>query len=239
MAKILMFGNQKGGVGKSQCTVILAAALSSAPFNLRVTVADVDSQKSIVAARKFDLRTLDGSPAFDVVDCSAADLLRQARQLDAENDVLLIDAAGKLDADLPLKQQEISKILMIVDTLFIPFVAGNYNFESTLNYLKFVRQIQQIRQDSARPLNVYGFVNMYRQRSVRDRVLLDDLDTLKKKAGLQVMVTPLRHYALFADADTFGTLYDPQTFDTAQLNALAWINEIAKTAAIRPAGRGA
>lgn len=228
-----MFGNQKGGCGKSLCTVIAATAYSQAPFNLRVTVADVDPQRSIDAARKYDLRRYDTPAPFDVVACSVSDFQRQAQQLDDDNDLLFIDAAGKLDADLPVKDQEISKTLMYADYLFIPFVAGAFNFEASYNYLRFVQQIQQIRQEAGRPLSVVGFVNMFRQRSVRDRYLADDLAELKDRAGLQVMKTELNHYALFADADTFESLYDPQTFDTARLNVLAWLNEISKICKIK------
>ena len=232
MAKIIMFGNQKGGVGKSLCTVITATAYSQAPFNLRVTVADVDPQKSIMSARKYDLRRYDTPAPFDVVACSVSDFQRQAQQLDDDNDLVIIDAAGKLDADLPVKQQEISKTLMYVDCLFIPFVAGAFNFEATYNYLQFVQKIQQIRAGSGRPLQVFGFVNMFRQRSVRDRYLADDMNELKKRAGLQIMKTGLNYYALFADADTYESLYTPDTFDTAKLNVLAWLNEISKVCKI-------
>ena len=56
MAKILMFGNQKGGVGKTQVSIMTATALSQAPFNLKTCVVDIDNQKSVIRARSFDLR---------------------------------------------------------------------------------------------------------------------------------------------------------------------------------------
>ena len=141
MAKILMFGNQKGGVGKSQCTLMLASTLSQAPFDLKVVVVDIDDQKSIASCRTID-KTAYGSEQpepYPVLDYSIADLQNNISQLDKDYHVILIDAAGKLDAKADVTQQEISKSLMYVDYLFLPFVSGNHNLDSTFKYLRFVQ----------------------------------------------------------------------------------------------------
>ena len=91
-----MFGNQKGGVGKSQCSVLLATALAQPPFNLKVTLIDLDDQKSVVAARKLDkLSYTEGVEAYPILDKTIEAMQDDIVQLDAENHIIIIDAAGK------------------------------------------------------------------------------------------------------------------------------------------------
>lgn len=237
MSKIIMFGNQKGGVGKSQCTVLAATALSMEPWHNKVAVIDVDSQKSVFHARRMDARTYKQTkPPFSVLDFDIKGLQSNIKALDQSQEVVFIDVAGKLDTSLPVQQQEISKALMYVDYLFIPFVAGNYNLESTIKYLEFVNQVAAIRQNSNRPLHTTGFVNMYRGRTVASRYLMEDLSEIKKAAGIPIMKTPLNNYTLFNDADTYTSLYNPDTYETPKINFLQWVNELCKIAKLKKNG---
>ncbi len=230
MAKIIMFGNQKGGVGKSQCSVMTASALSLPPFNLKVTLIDVDEQKSVVSARNLDKRAYtEGVAPFEILDLTVEQMQEQIALLDAQNHVILIDAAGKLDARADVTQQEISKSLMYVDYLFLPFVAGNYNLDATLRYLQFVLQLQKARVLSSRKLTATGFVNMYKTRSRKNTFLIQDIDALKSSANLPFMQNFLNDYAAFSDADTYTSLFDPLSNDAAKANFAAWMNEFAKT----------
>ena len=161
-----MFGNQKGGVGKTQVSIMTATALSQKPFNLKTCVVDIDNQKSVIRARNFDLRAYQTESApFDTFSYSMPELQKNIASLDKTYQLIVIDAAGKLDTAQPIEIQEISKALMYVDSLLIPFVAGNYNLESTLDYFRFIKNVQLQRALQPRPLNVFGFVNMHRARS--------------------------------------------------------------------------
>ncbi len=235
MAKIIMFGNQKGGVGKSQCSVMVATALSRPPFNLKVALVDIDEQKSIVYARKMDALsyvTEGGAatpPPFEVFDFDIETLQNQVADLDKKYQVLLIDAAGKLDAKADINQQEVTKSLMYIDYLLLPFVAGNYNLDSTLRYLQFILQVQKARVLSNRQLTAIGFVNMYRSRSRKNQFLLQDIADLGQSAQLPFMQNYLNDYALFSDADTFSSIYEINpTSDPAKQNFQIWFNEFCK-----------
>lgn len=233
MAKILMFGNQKGGVGKSQCSVMVATALSQAPFGLKVAMVDIDEQKSVVSARKMDKQSYaDAVPPFDVFDFTVEEMQANIAQLDASYQIVVIDAAGKLDARADVTQQEISKSLMYVDHLFLPFVAGNYNLDSTLRYLQFVLQLQKARVLSNRKLSATGFVNMYRSRSKKNQFLLQDIEALTQSAQLPFLQNYLNDYALFSDADTYSSLFDGGSSDPAKQNFAAWLAEFARVAGI-------
>jgi cellulose biosynthesis protein BcsQ len=227
MAKILMFGNQKGGVGKSQCSIMTAAALSHPPFNFKTCIIDTDNQKSVLRIRNLDLRAYQTETVyFDVFGYKVAEMQNIIGQLDKDYDIIILDAAGKLDNDLPIETQEITKILMYVDCLFIPFVAGNHNLDATIEYFQFVRQVQKIRQLQPRNLKVLGFVNMHRSRSKANTFLLEDIETIQASEQLLMMKTGLNDYSLFRDADTMTSIYAPLSNDSAKANFSAFIDEL-------------
>ncbi len=230
MSKILMFGNQKGGVGKSQCGIMLATALSQPPFSLRVALVDIDDQKSVVACRGIDRRSYPTETVepYAILDYSIADLQKNIGELDQQYQVVLIDAAGKLDAKADVTQQEISKSLMYVDYLFLPFVSGNHNLDATHKYLKFVQQIQSARTLSQRQLTMTGFVNMFRSRSKKNQYLLEDIESIVSTEGVPFMKNYLNDYALFSDADTYTSLYESSSNESAKQNFAAWVNEICR-----------
>lgn len=224
-----MFGNQKGGVGKSLLTTLTATALSQAPFNFKTLVIDLDNQKSIVRARSFDLRAYQtDSPPFEVLGYTIGELQENIQRLDKAFQIIIIDVAGKLDNAQPIETQEITKALMYVDRLFIAFVAGNYNLEATIDYFQFIKQVQKIRALQQRNLDVLGFVNMHRSRSRANTFLTEDLEILKASERLTMLETALNDYALFREADTITSLYDPLSNDAAKQNFTHFLNEIIK-----------
>ena len=107
--------------------------LSQEPFNLDVCIIDTDRQKSIVEARVYDAEDYEEF-SYDVLDLDLPQLQEQIYDLDQKYDLIFIDTAGRLDITLDIQQQEITKALMYADYLFIPFRAGNFNLDATLEY---------------------------------------------------------------------------------------------------------
>lgn len=225
MAKIISFANQKGGIGKTQCTVLSASALAA--LGKRVVVLDMDPQASIITARKFDDVT--DRKAFAVESIQAPQLSERLKALDQTADFIFIDLPGKLDIDAPIKEQVISKALMYLDYLFVPFVAGNYNLESSLHFINIARRIESARSQSGRKLHLIGFVNMYRNRSRLNDYLIQDVEKIQSKTGVKFMQQALKYYTTFADTDTITTLYQPGAKDPAKANFTAWFKELQKT----------
>lgn len=228
MSKIIVFGNQKGGVGKTTCTVMAAAALSQAPFNLRLSVIDTDHQKSIVKSRLLDMEDFTGLLPFDILNYNVKTLQDRIHELDKMNDIIFVDVPGKLDSDLPAEQQEISKVLLYADYLFLPFTSGNYSLDATLDYLKFVLRIREQRANSTRPLKVIGFVNMYRERSKNNRYLTGEINQIKQFASVPFMRNNLGMYTLFSDTNTLDSLYEENATSNDQVNFVVWLNEFLK-----------
>ncbi len=228
MAKIILFGNQKGGVGKSTLTMLTATALSQSPFNLNVCILDADDQRSLWDMRQNDVSNDAAQPTpYDIRAASLDDIHRDIRELDRKYDVVFIDVAGKLDLNIAADKQEIIPYLSYVDMLFMPFVAGNFNVEASAKYLRTVLHVQLSRQLSARPLKVFGLVNMYRERSRVNGFLLDDIQNLRSVVDIQFMETHLRDYALFKECDTLKSIYSETSNDAAKLNFRNWIDELA------------
>ena len=91
MAKIVMFGNQKGGVGKTAATVMAATALSQAPHNFKTCIIDLDNQKSAARARAYDLRAYgieaDKAP-YKIEAYTIAELQENIAKLDQAHDLI-------------------------------------------------------------------------------------------------------------------------------------------------------
>ena len=155
------------------------------------------------------------------------DIHRDIREFDRRFHVVFIDVAGKLDLNIAADKQEIIPYLSYVDLLFMPFVAGNFNVDASAKYLKTVLHVQLSRQLSARPLAVFGLVNMFRERSRVNGFLLEDIQNLRSVVDIQFMETHLRDYALFKESDTLKSLYSENSNDAAKLNFRNWIDEFA------------
>lgn len=232
VGKIICFGNQKGGVGKTTATCLAANALACAPFGLRVYVCDCDPQQSIIRRRLADQRTTDQIPPYQIAFKSLAELQRDIIEIDKTHDVVFLDLPGKLDSSHPDDQHTIAGFLQYVDTLFIPFTPGNYSLESSLDYLRTALKIKQARSGSPRQMSVVGFVNMA-ERTTDDKYLLQEIADLRAVVNVQFMETRLQRYALFRNVDTFTSFYDTTTSaDKAKANLTAFLDELTKIAAI-------
>ncbi len=228
MSRIICFGNAKGGCGKTTSTCLVSNALSQEPFNFDVTVVDSDNQKSIVKARNFDLEDFSGVLPYDVLNYNIPTLQAKIKTLDKKNDFLFIDVAGKLDIDMDVEQQEISKVLAYADFLFVPFLAGSFNLDATLDYLKFALEVQEQRANSPRPLQILGFVNRFRIRSKMNRHLMREVDEIRRMTKIPFMKNNLNDYALFAETDTVTSFFKEDASGNDQINFVIWLKEFIK-----------
>lgn len=231
MSKIIMFGNQKGGVGKTTLTCLCANALSSKPFSQPTVVVDADKQQSIVKRRLADLQYFDGETPYQVAQMTIGDFQNEKRgiyKLVEDHEFVFVDVAGKLDTNVSVEEQEVTKFLQYVHYLFIPFVPGNYSLESTTDYLKTVLKLKAKREKAGRQLEIIGFVNMSEAHTLDDRFLLEELEELKVMINIHWMDTSLNRYALFRNVDTLGSFYSPNSKDRAAANFSKWFDEFHK-----------
>jgi chromosome partitioning protein len=229
MAKFIVFGNQKGGIGKTTLTVLVANGLSQPPFNKKVLLIDNDNQKSAIRLREYDEKNYEkNQPPYLIRAMSYKQIVASISDIDEMYDYVFIDTPGKLDANLPPEAQQVTKILLLTDYLFMPFKAGALNLDATTDYVKVLLQAQRHRNFTKRPLIIFGVVNFYKERSRINRELKDELVYLTKNVGLSFMETPLKQYISYEYLNTYESMYNPKSNDLADKNFFIFLNEFFK-----------
>lgn len=225
MAKFIVFGNQKGGIGKTTLTVLTATALSHPPFSKKVLLIDNDNQQSAIRLRQYDEENYEEKAPYIIIDMTYEEIVRDIKEIDENYDYVFIDTPGKLDAELPPEKQEVTKVLLLTDFLFMPFKGGALNLDATTDYVKVLLQAKNHRINTKRPLSIYGVVNFYKERSRINRELKEELRYLKNNAGLDFMKATLKQYTSFEYLDTYESLYAPNSNNPAKINFSVFMNE--------------
>ena len=223
-----MFGNMKGGIGKSTATLLAATALAQAPFNKRVIVLDLDRQGSLSELRELDKDDTKDF-AYEVRSCTVKEFYDSIGDLDKKFDLVFLDTGGKLDNNLSFEQQEITPILLNTDVLLVPFVAGNFGTGATLKYLEYVMQIKSLKKQKGQDIEILGFVNQYTKNRKEDNQLAAYLEEIASETGLKFMVNKLGYYSAYKGADTIKSLYKKSSNNSQEHNFKMWIKELDKT----------
>lgn len=232
MAKILMFGNQKGGIGKSTLTILTANALAAPDFDYKVLIIDNDMQRSITSIRQYDAEIMEEEFGknyefpYDVKALTYGQIRDNIVQLDKDYDFILIDTPGRIDLEQDIKQQEITKLISFVDYVFVPFKGGALNLDSTLRYAKLLLDIQELRKNNARPLHLFGLVNFYRKNAITDQELKEEIEYLESNTNIQFMNAKIKQYALYERLDTYESIYKAGvTSNKARKGFSTWFDE--------------
>lgn len=231
MAKIIMFGNQKGGIGKSTLSILTANTLASPKFDYKVLVIDNDMQRSILSIRQYDEEIVeeeyeDFEFSYDVKGLTYSQIREKIVDFDRDYDFIFIDTPGRIDLEQDIKQQEITKLLSFVDYVFVPFKGGALNMDSTLRYAKLLLDIQELRKGKARPLNLFGLVNFYRKNAITVQELGDEIEYLESNTNIRFMKAKMKQYALYERLNTYESLYHGgRTSNKAKQGFSTWFDE--------------
>ncbi len=132
---IIVFGNQKGGCGKTTNCIQFANYL--AHKSIDTLVLDLDFQQSIADRRDEDLSLYDNEPSYEVIKSSTAKVAGIIQDFSQVNDGnLLIDLPGKLDDDT------LSNILRSADVIVCPFKYDKLTMDSTALFIKVVEYLK-------------------------------------------------------------------------------------------------
>lgn len=231
MAKIILFGNQKGGIGKSTLSILTANALADETFDYKVLVIDNDAQRSIISIREYDQEIVeeennDFEFTYDVKALTYSQIREKIVDFDKEYDFIFIDTPGRIDLEQDIKQQEITKLLSFADYVFVPFKGGALNLDSTLRYAKLLLDIQELRKNTSRPLSLYGLVNFYRKNAITIQELNDEIEYLESNTNIQFMKAKIKQYALYERLNTYESLYKKgRTSNKAKQSFSTWFEE--------------
>lgn len=131
---ICLFGNQKGGVGKSTLTVLSGNYLTLAK-GWPVTVIDMDYQQSI--AQKYEkAKVLENAEPYEVLPANLETypMLRDVLTRN-KDDAILIDLPGKLDDD------GLIPVFMSADMVICPFAYDEFTYESTVLFTVVLKKV--------------------------------------------------------------------------------------------------
>jgi chromosome partitioning protein len=132
---IIVFGNQKGGCGKTTNCIQFANYL--AENGIDSLVLDLDFQQSIADRRKEDLEMYDNEPRYEVIQTSIEQVANVINDFATVNDGhLIIDLPGKLD------DNTLTAILQSADVIVCPYRYDKLTMDSTALFIKVVEYLK-------------------------------------------------------------------------------------------------
>lgn len=182
-AKVITFGNKKGGVGKTCFTIHTAGILDR--YGYRVLIIDQDTQKSVYGNFKRREKSSTG-PSFDYRYQTSKLLQNEISDLRNLYDFILIDSPpGTSDAagGKEMIRESTVYAFMVSDLVVIPFKLGSSDIDSGLSYVSFLKQhmLHQLKTSGRCPqaivvpnLLVTGRVWAPRYSAVKDAILRKD-----------------------------------------------------------------
>ena len=198
---VVAFSNQKGGVGKSTLTVLLASYLYYEK-GVKVAIMDCDSpQHSLVGERNRELNTVKetshlaqlaqeqfektGLQPYAIVKVPLEEAMYRTRQfLSGDNDtqVLFLDLPGTMN------NPNVLQIISNCDYVFCPMAACKFDIESTLGYCQFIHE----RLITLGYGNLKGVKILWNKVDARERTdLYEAYDEFMESIGLEAMKTTM------------------------------------------------
>lgn len=132
---IVLIGNQKGGVGKTTLTILVANYLSII-HDKAVTVIDMDYQRTL-EDEYLEAKRLENDELYEVIGSPLVHFKSMNKAVFSKNpqDIVVIDLPGKLDDD------DLAVLFEEADLLICPYMYDKKTFGSTLLFSKVVKEI--------------------------------------------------------------------------------------------------
>lgn len=179
---IIVFGNQKGGCGKTTNCIQFANYL--AYLGKSCVVLDVDFQKSIVDRRRQDLISYANEPRYEVVDADMNDVAKTIEDFKAINDGhLLIDLPGRID------NEALITIIQNADVVVVPFRYDRLTMDSTGLFIKIMEYYKVKAKIFFLPNNIESSVKYETKEQVKE--ILKDYGTITDEIPSRVIMQRL------------------------------------------------
>lgn len=197
MARIICIANQKGGIGKTSCTLWLAGALS-VDYNQKVLVIDADAQQTIN-----DLRTMEREQGtevfpFEVISASPESIEAVIEGHFDSYDLIFLDMPRMTGND-----EMIVDVLAVCDSMLVPFVASTADTMSTGVFMNIVESLGEIRKEENLPFYSFGFLNKSSRRKENDFI-----PEYAKDLGIAIFDTPIKDKKVFQQISTNKSILD-------------------------------
>lgn len=137
MNKIIVFANQKGGVGKTTLSILFANYLNWK--KKKVVLIDADNQHSASAVRKDDETFMGEAAPYAIQEISLQDgdyvekVMANAKQFDG---TVVIDCPGSIS------DEGISAVFASADIVVIPFEFEDISMKATTDFIKVLNNVR-------------------------------------------------------------------------------------------------
>lgn len=159
----IVFGNQKGGVGKTTLAILFANYL--AEKNKKVIAIEMDIQKSMATTRRHEVEsgTTQSNP-YEIVYVGLSEYQKFASALKNSNVNLVIDLPGKLD------DPHLVPVLQDADVIVCPFDYDLRSFLSTSTFANVVKQLDSSKEIIFIPNRIRGSINYELKETVETKL---------------------------------------------------------------------
>ena len=158
MNRIIVFANQKGGVGKTTLCTLFANYL--AEIKQPVLVIDCDGQQTIFEKRQADIKKYgDDNFTYSIKPfpiCEAEKMEHLMKSLKTINAIVLIDSPGHL------AQQGLIPLFRYADEIVCPYQFEATSVNSTVTFVSFIKKLQMAYKDMHN--RIYFIPNKYESR---------------------------------------------------------------------------
>jgi len=200
MPQIISIANQKGGVGKSTITILLATAIAK-QTKKKVLILDTDVQGSITNWLESEKNIYeDQAPLVEVEYIEAARVERFLKRNAADYDLIFIDIPRMTSFQ---KDSAILMLLYMCDSVFIPVIGSQIDVLSTSTFISYMQEVKEYRKEMDYDFTFYGFVNKDNRR--KDNEMAKDM---VQQMGLPVLENNLKDLKLFTSPSLFESILD-------------------------------
>src|ERR1035437_6558130 len=164
MAVIVTIANQKGGCGKSTVTALVANWLSQ-DHKQNVLVVDTDLQASLAHMRSAISASQGGEGealSYELVQKPLNQLMEFCTSVFNNYDLILVDMPGILYTPEG-SSKDIVSFLYICDVVLIPVRAGLFDIDSSVSFLKKLKEMQDFKAKKGMVMEVFSFINYFQK----------------------------------------------------------------------------
>lgn len=175
---IVSVTNQKGGVGKSTITMLLADYLhiKGTELGLRIGVVDCDDlQNSLIRKRERETEGLNEEEMKDfyqIMNIPSKDFADHVEVLQQVYDIIFVDLPGNM------KQDGVMTIYYLIDVAFIPTEASELDIDSTNLFFNQYKEIIQKRKELGFQTSVFGMFNKVNNNLIEFKELYNNRNQL-------------------------------------------------------------